>query len=221
MLAKDLISEVIPVVKTSDTGAQTLTWMENFRVSHLPVVNNTDFLGLVSDSDIYALDDPDAALGSHHLSLFSPFVLEQQHFYEVVDLVHRLNLTIIPVLNQDKVYLGSIVLRDLVKHFARFIAADQPGAIIILSMTSHDYSITEIGRLIEENNAKLLSLSAVSPPDSMQLEVSLKVNTQDVTSILRSFERYGYAIHATYLEDEELDDLYRSRYEEFMRYLNT
>lgn len=44
MLAKELISDIILPLKTSDTGITALNWMEEFRVSHLPIVNNQDFL---------------------------------------------------------------------------------------------------------------------------------------------------------------------------------
>ena len=61
MIAKDIISDVIPLLKTSDTAQTALNWMEIFRVSHLPIVNNVDYLGLISDSDIYDMNMPDEA----------------------------------------------------------------------------------------------------------------------------------------------------------------
>ena len=81
MLAKDLISEVVPALKTSDTGLRALSWMEIFRISHLPIVNNKEFLGLISDTDIYDLNMANEPIGNHHLSLFSPFVTSDQHIY--------------------------------------------------------------------------------------------------------------------------------------------
>ena len=65
MTANDLISQVIPSLKTSDTGQTALNWMEIFRISHLPIVNNQDFLGLISDNDIYDMNKPEEAIGNH------------------------------------------------------------------------------------------------------------------------------------------------------------
>ena len=79
MVAKDLISEVIPSLKTSDLGQTALNWMEIFRVSHLPIVNNQDFLGLISDADIYDMNKPDEPIGNHELTLFKPYVGDEQH----------------------------------------------------------------------------------------------------------------------------------------------
>src|SRR6266540_1483027 len=98
MLAKDLISDVIPALRTSDTGVKALYWMDIFRISHLPIVNNEEFLGLISDKDIYDLNTADEAIGNHNLSLFSPFVYENQHVYEIIELTAKLQLTVVPVL---------------------------------------------------------------------------------------------------------------------------
>ena len=82
MLAKDFISGIVPALHTSDTGQKALNWMEVFRVSHLPIVNDKEFLGLISDTDIYDMNMADEPIGNHNLSLFSPFVYLDQHIYE-------------------------------------------------------------------------------------------------------------------------------------------
>ncbi len=221
MLAKDLVSDSIPRVMTSNTGAQALSWMEHFRVSHLPVVNEADFLGLISDADISTLTNPDEPIGNHNLSLFSPFVFLDQHLYEVAEIMARLNLSVVPVLNPQKSYAGCITQQEMIGAFARLAGVDQPGAVIILNMTIHDYSLFEISRLVEENGAKILSLFASTSPETMRLELTIKVNTTDLTSINRSLERYGYEISASFSHEDAMEELYRSRFDEFMRYLNT
>ena len=86
---------------------------------------------------------------------------------------------------------------------------------------SAELILTEMSRIVEENNARILSSNVVSLPDSNQIQVTIKTNKKDVSSIIRSFERYDYNLINKFLEDEELDELYRDKYEEFMRYLNT
>jgi len=221
MLAKELISDIIQSVKTSTTGIEAVSLMEDFRVSHLPIVNNRDFLGLVSDTDIYSMEDQEEALGAARLSLFSPFVFDYQHVFEVLELVARLKLSLVPVLNEGKEYLGAISMNDLVQHIAPLTAADQPGGILILSMTSRDYSLSQIARLVEENDAKIISVFVSSAPDTTEIDVTIKLNVFDLAPIIRSFERYDYSIKASFRDDDNMETLYRDRYEEFMRYLNT
>ncbi len=220
MLAKDLMSDVVPALKTSDTGYQALAWMDIFRISHLPIVNNVEFLGLISDKDIYNLNMADEAIGAHRLSLFSPYIFEDQHIYEVIGLASQLKLSVIPVLERGNNYLGLITLNDLVTHFAGLSALQHPGGIIILELNESDYSLTHISQIVESNDAKILSLYISSDEDSTRLSVTLKINRTDLTSIIQTFERFNYEIKASYMKEDDTENLFQNRYDFFMRYLN-
>ncbi len=221
MLAKDLMSDVVPALKTSDTGVQALSWMDIFRISHLPIVNNYEFLGLISDKDIYNLNMADEPIGNHTLSLFSPFVFEDQHIYEVIEVASRLKLSVIPVLERGNNYLGMITLNDLVQHFAALSALHHPGGILVIEVNENDYSLTEISQIIESNDAKILSLYISSSEDSTKMDVTVKINRTDLTSIIGTFERYEYSIKASYMKDDDAEKMYEERFDMFMRYLNT
>jgi len=220
MLAKDLLSDVVPSLKTSDTGLQALSWMEIFRISHLPIVNNKEFLGLISDTDIYDLNMADEPIGNHNLSLFSPYVTSDQHIFEVIELVSRLKLTIVPVLNQEKHYLGLITMNDLIQRFANLAGLKDPGGIIVLELHQKNYALSQIAQIVEGNDAKILGLYLSSSDESMKMELTLKINRTDLSAIIQTFNRFNYTIKASYHEDEDMDSFYSSRYESFMRYLN-
>jgi acetoin utilization protein AcuB len=220
MLAKDLISDVIPSLRTSDSGQKALYWMDIFRISHLPIVNNEDFLGLISDKDIYDSNMAEEPIGNHNLSLFSPYVTEDQHIYEVIELASRLNLTIIPVLDHNNHYKGVITQNDLIHFFADFSALKEPGAIIVLDMNIHDYSLSQIAQIVEGNDARILSMYISSHSATTRMELTLKINRNDLTSIIQTFTRYNYTIHSTYMDHDDMDSLYENRYEMFMKYLS-
>jgi acetoin utilization protein AcuB len=220
MLAKDLISDVIPTLHTSDSGQKALYWMDIFRISHLPIVNNEDFLGLIADKDIYDANMAEEPIGNHNLSLFSPYVTEDQHIYEVVELASRLSLSVIPVLDHNNHYKGVITNNDLIHYFADFSALKEPGAIIVLDMSIHDYSLSQIAQIVEGNDAKILSLYISSHSASTRMEVTLKINRNDLTSIIQTFTRYNYTIHSTFMDHDDMNGLYENRYEMFMKYLS-
>jgi acetoin utilization protein AcuB len=220
MLAKDLISDVVPSLRTSDSGQKALYWMDIFRISHLPIVNNEDFLGLISDKDIYDFNMAEEPIGNHSLSLFSPYITEYQHVYEAIELASRLNLSIVPVLDHNNHYKGVITQNDLIHYFADFTALKEPGAIIILDMSIHDYSLSQIAQIVEGNDAKILSLYISSHSSSTRLELTLKINRTDLTSIIQTFTRYNYIIRSTFMDHDDTNSLYENRYESFMKYLS-
>ncbi len=220
MVAKDLISDLIPFLRNTDTGKKALTWMEIFRISHLPIVHNEEFLGLISDNDIYDLNMVDETIGNHSLSLFRPYVLSNQHIFEVIEVVARLKLSVIPVLNPAKKYLGIITLYDLLQQVATLTAVQNPGGIIVLEMNIHDYSLSEISQIVEGNNAKILSLYIDNSAENLTINVTIKLNRMELAPILQTFERYGYTIKETFAGSEEETEIFQERYEEFIRYLN-
>lgn len=220
MLARELISDVVTALKTSDTGTSALSWMEVFRVKHLPIVNHREFLGLISDSDIYDLNDPDEPVGNHNLSLQKPYVNEEQHIYEVIELMSRMELTLVPVLNQEKQYLGVITQEDLTRKFAHLSAMQQPGGIIELEMLQHEYALSQISQIVESNNGRILSLYVAASDDNSRLRVTLKINLTDLTSILETLNRYNYSVVSSHLSSEDLDEFYQERFDGFLKYLN-
>jgi len=220
MLAKDMITDVVPPLKTSDTGQQALNMMEVFRISHLPIVNNDVFLGLISESDIYDLNEAEEPIGNHKLSFARPYVYQSQHIYEVIELGSRLKLSIVPVLDEKDNYVGMITMHDITGYLADLLSLKHPGAIIVLELTPNNYTLSEIARIIEGNDAKILSLYIKSSDESSRFELTLKVNKTEITSIISAFERYNYQIKAFYSEQSDLTDLYNERYDLLMKYLN-
>ena len=220
MVAKDLISDVIPPLKTSDSGQTALNWMEIFRISHLPIVNNQDFLGLISDTDIYDMNQPEEPIGNHALTLLKPYVTTEQHLFEVIGLASRLKLTVVPVLDEKQHYKGVVTTTDLVRYLAGISSMDQQGAIIVLEVLERDYSLSQIAQIVESNNVKVLSMYITSPPDSTRLEVTLKLNSNEIASVIRTFERYSYEVKTWVTTDDSMDRFYSERFDLLMKYLN-
>jgi CBS domain-containing protein len=219
MLSEALISDTIPPLKTSDSGLKALNWMDEFKVSHLPIVNNQEFLGLISDTDILDLNAPEEPLGNHPLSLIRPFVYDSEHIYEVLKLAARMHLTLVPVLDKNNNYLGNISLRTLVEHFSSTTSVQHPGGIIILELNQNDYSLTQIARIVEENDAKIMSLYINDHVESNRIELTIKVNREDIRAILASFQRYNIEVRASFQQSEFSEDL-RNRFDLFMNYIN-
>lgn len=219
MNAGDLVSKLIPSLRPEDHGLMALSLMEEFKVSHLPVVNKGVFLGVVSDSDIIDQNEPEEPIGETLKNLPRPFVYDTQHVYELVRILSEQKLTLVAVLNQEKEYMGAVSLYDLVQHFSKMAAMNEPGAILVLEMHQLDYSLSQIAQIAESNDTRILSLYISSPNESTRIEVTLKVNRLEVGALLQTFERYNYKVLSYTQEEEQKDDL-KNRFDEFMRFLN-
>jgi CBS domain-containing protein len=219
MIAKELITIELPELTMDDSGVNALNLMDEYRVAHLPVLEGRRFLGLVSEEELLTIEHATKGLlhGNHELMNFK--VQAGQHIYDVIDLVNEHRLTIVPVVDDDQRYLGSITLTCLIEGLARTQAVSDPGGIIVLSMNAHDYSLQQIAGIVESNDAKILSSTLTTSNNSSQIEVTLKINREDLNPILQTFNRYDYVVKSYYHESELSDDL-KDRYEELMKYLN-
>ncbi len=220
MLAKSLINDSIFYLRTSDTAITALNSMEDLRVSHLPIVNNKNFLGLISDTDIYDLNEPDEPLGNHKLSLIRPYIMQYQHFYDAVKIITDQKLTLLPVLDNNFNYLGCITLFGIIEKISQTASIDQPGGIIVIQVNSIDYSLSEISRIVESNDAKILSSYITSYKDNKVFEITIKVNKIDISPIIQTFNRFDYIITASFSEESNFDDLINDRYNLLMNYLS-
>lgn len=220
MFAKDLISEVVSALKTTDIAKDALNWMEIFRISHLPVVNNQEYLGLISDAVIYDLNDSGQIIGDQELSLIRPFVKLDQHIFDIVSLASKLKLSVIPVLDEKDHYKGVILVSELIDQLAEMSSLKEPGGIIVLELLQNDYSLSQIAQIIESNGAKVLNLYLSSKPDSTRLEITIKLNTINLLPIIQTFERFDYEVKSWHGEDDDMDSFYSDRFDSLMRYLN-
>ncbi len=218
MVAESLISNVILPLRTSDTGDEALSMMDDFYVRHLPIVNNQQLLGLISESDIFNFDAKEA-VGSYSLSLRRPYVNSRDHIYEVMRQLAQGDLSVIPVVDDENNYLGVVTQEDLLNYFATTFSFTEPGSIIVLELDKRDYSLAEIARIVESENAVILSNFITSRPDSLKMEVTIKINRQNLQSVIATFQRFDYLIKASFNEAEYLDSL-KERYDSLMSYLN-
>ena len=219
MIALDLITDEVPPLKTTEVCTKALHWMEEFRVNHIPVVDGNDYQGLITEDNIFDLDDPEIEISKSGLMLAQPFIRSEQHVYDVMKIIADLGLTLVPVLDQDNHYLGCITVPHLMEVITNTASINEPGGIIVLEMAQNDYSMSEISQIVESNDAKILSSYITSASDSTLIEVTLKVNTKNLGGILQTFNRYDYIVSASYSEDRFKDDV-KERYDALMKYLN-
>ncbi|HMO33990.1 MAG TPA: CBS domain-containing protein [Lacibacter sp.] len=218
MTAADIISNDLPVLQMTDTAAQALQYMEDNEVTELPLLNDNKLVGLLRRDDLgelrpatplhQCLDQADASL-----------VRPTDFFLVPLKLMHQRRLSMVPVVNDGRDFLGLVRAQDLLHTVASYNAAAEPGGVIILQMTPTHFSISEIGRIVESNDAKIIHLNTWTEPRSGLLMVAIKVNKNDIHDILASLERYEYEVVHYFGENLSEEEL-RLNFDHLMNYLN-
>ncbi|RIJ37307.1 CBS domain-containing protein [Pontibacter oryzae] len=220
MIAEELINQMIPPLKLYDTVDKALRWMDEFRVNELPVVSNRKYMGLATELALIELPDRERQLKDIELDHKDVNVQAHQHFYDVMEAAIKNKIQVVPVLDEELDYLGIITVNDTLAAFGQMSALQGQGSILVLSMPERDYSLAQISRLIEEENTKILS-AYVSPDemDPYKIKLTLKLNTNDLTRIIATLERFEYRITAQFNENTEYD-VGRDRLDMLFKYLD-
>ena len=118
-------------------------------------------------------------------------------------------------------------IKQQVRSFASGITPEQfmeltehEYSLIVLQVPVSDYTLSEIARLVEDNNARIIRLEVLPSKDGLSLLVSLKLNIIDISPVLRSFERYSYTIIYYFMKEGEVSDTYEDRLKELLHYLD-
>jgi signal-transduction protein with cAMP-binding, CBS, and nucleotidyltransferase domain len=220
MIAEELINHMIPPLKVTDDAHKAIVWMEEFRCNHLPVVEDGQLLGFISEEIILESNDIDKHLGDFELVGKDCAVGLDAHFYDILRIAGDHKLQIVAVLSEEQQYIGVITVQDIMTSFAQTASVQMQGGILVLSMDLVDYSLAEISRYIEENNAKVISSTMIEDPmDKGRIKLTLKINQLDLARIVATLERFGYRVIAHY-QANRVESNDKERIDMLMRYLN-
>lgn len=219
MLAIELISEDIPALNSSDNGYLAMQWMEDYKITELPVVKESKYLGLITEEELFGISELDKSISEHKLNLNPIAVVSTDHIYEVLNKIAISKLSLIPIIDIEGSYLGVISLHVLISSISQLTAINDAGGILRLELNVNDYSLSEIASIVESNDGKILSSYIHTHEDSTKMDVTIKINKTDLSGIIQTFERYNYNVAASFHKSEMEDEL-KKRYEEFLHFLN-
>ncbi|MFQ3215070.1 MAG: acetoin utilization protein AcuB [Marivirga sp.] len=217
----DLINDMIPPLKITDEASKALIWMDELRLDYLPVVENQKFQGFLSEDNIIDENDNSKDVGEYFIDGANCFIYQYQHIYDAVKKATDYDFKMVAVLNDDGTYKGVLLLTDLLSVFSQSAFIQSPGGIIVLSLNQIDYSLSEISRLIETNDAQILGSSInIDPSDPAKFRLTLKINREDVTHIIATLERFDYKVVAKYHEATTVTNE-KERLDLLLRYLDS
>ena len=192
--------------------------MEELKCSHLPVLEEGQYLGLISEDDLMDIENTDDSIGQHR-KVFKPYqVLENNNIYEALRVIGEGNLSCLPVLNKEGHYVGYLSPQELSWDLGQQLTYVEPGGVVVLRVSVRDYHISQISQIVESEDALILGLHLASEGTDF-LKVSLKINQSDLSRIVKAFERYQYQIIELYHESI-FDDTASDRLEGLINYLN-
>ena len=218
MLAATITVQGFPLLHLEDKVSFALQCMEDFDVQELAVVKEDYFLGIVQKADL--LDTDEAATLMVVSEQFKKIMIaDTAHFLNALNLFSKHQLSILPVLNEQLECIGMIPQKSLNDALAKFLGVDSPGAIIVLSVAPYQYSLAEMSRLVESNNAQILQLNSFFDETNGSMIITLRINKDEAQAIIATFQRYDYQL-VQYFGKTPLHNDIEAHYHHLMNYLD-
>jgi acetoin utilization protein AcuB len=219
MLAIELNNNIVPQLQLNDTVGKALQLINDFKLSHLPVVSEEKYLGLISEDDLLDADNKKMLIQLLQKDFVDVFIKEGEHFLQAVNISNQYQTSVVPVVNEEKEFIGTITSHSLLKTLGNFSGAQEIGGIIVLEMERSQFAISEISRIVESNEATILHLNTTVQPETGLLTVTIHINKKELSMVVAAFERYEYDV-VYYFGEEKFENEIHSNYRHLMNYLD-
>ncbi len=221
MQTREIVSEYIKPLRAIDTAREALAAMRESKQNLLPVVDQTTnrFIGMVTR----------AAAEKHDITVDSVLTIREktsivtdpdQNIFDTVRLMDKHNLSLLPVLDNNKNYIGVIERNVLNDRIIRLMNLTEYGSLIIIHFEEQHYTLSRIVRIVEAEGGLILGMSVEAPQGNNPFyEVTVKLNMPDPGPVMSALKRHDYIVHAHSIDNQE-DRRYEERADELMHYLN-
>jgi CBS domain-containing protein len=219
MITDQYLSNDIEPLSLEDTVQTAVEKMNRLHLDLLPVIYNNH---LVNYAGIDVIEHLDSHIKLSELELYAPvlpFVHTSQHLLHALTHLKSLNVSLMAVLDENGEYQGVLKTKDVVKAISNSLSIRSGGSIIVIRVKPIDYSLSDLSRIIEYSDAKILGFFIFEVEGSDELEVHLKLNTGVLKHILATLERYDYKV-VQYFNREDLADDLDQRFENLMNYID-
>lgn len=220
MLIDHAIVSNIPALQNHQSIPEAIDQFKLLNLSVLSVVDGETgkLLGQITHEQVLRADEHIGTIGE--LTLQEPVkIFKNEHLFNATQLMLKYELSMLPVINSEWLYQGAIKKDDVLESLTRMLNITEFGSVITIELNPNDFVLSEIVRIIEIEEAKILGITVEAPNvDIQNYEVSIKLNVKNVSRIASSLRRHGYTIITELESDSSQIDL-ETRAGELLKYL--
>lgn len=192
--------------------------MEKFQSRYLPVLDQGQYMGMISEDDL--LDaEPNEEVSSLQRLFIKPLVRTGDHFVLALRVRAKFGIDSVPVINEKNELEGIIGVENMLDQITQMTGATDTGSMLVLEISRHDYALGEINRLVESNDAMIMHLNTIADPNSDHFQVVLRINKEEVSDIVATFQRHEYNV-LYYYGEESYGNALQTNLDHLFTYLN-
>lgn len=221
MQNREILNTALIPLRAMDTASEALLRMAEGGYAVLPVVDVTTgrYLGLVSReaARLHEATDDSVLAFRDHLSLSAGV---SQHIFDAARLMEKHGVRMLPILDEQGKYLGVVEKNRLYEQIVHIVNLAEYGSLLTVHFRERDFTLSQLVRIIEAEDALILGLSVEAPTASNPFYmVCVKLNRHDPSQVVSALRRNNFVVDACSI-DLEQDKRYEERADELLHYLN-
>jgi len=177
MLVKYWMSKNLITAKATDSVIKAIIMLKDHNISHLPVMEKGNLLGIITSWDIRQVLIPSDTLKVKNIMTRDPVTVPLDYTVgEAAEILLKHNISGVPVVDSRGNVAGIITKGDLFKVLIPLTGVGKKGVQFALQLPDRRGAIKEITDMIRENGGRMMSaLTAYddSPPGSLTLYIRM------------------------------------------------
>ncbi|CAM1346164.1 CBS domain-containing protein [Tenacibaculum crassostreae] len=206
MKINDFILKEIKALTLNSSVKSAQQLCKDLPITHIPVVENGKLLGCLPESDIQTIENKNRTLSEYSYLLDHFYTDEKATVLDLISLFADNDSNLIPVLDKNTMYVGYYELSDILDAFANSPFLHNESDTLIIDKNKNDYSMSQVVQIVETNNGKLLG-AYISSENMENVEVTIKIISDEINEIIQTFRRYDYNVITQHEDDFYLEEL--------------
>ena len=209
LLVKDSMTRGVVVLSPETTAGEALALCRERHIRHLPVLEEGELVGIVSDRDLRsaapALGDPGRASALEKIlipDVMTPDVVTTRPEDPIEEAANRMQerrFGCLPVV-EDGVLVGILTSSDVMEALVQLIGAHEPGSRLVASMPDRPGTLAGAAGIFGVLGINIVSAVAgprQEPPPGEQgpwRAAIFRIDTINPTEAIETLERAGYSV---------------------------
>jgi len=194
MKVKNWIKREPVTIQRTARLQEALDLMKKHSIRHLPVVDDGQLVGFITESDIRQFFFPSMVedIPVHQVMVLNPITINANASIEMAArLIHDYKIGGLPVLDKKKL-VGVITASDLLSAFIDVMGLLKSSARLDI-LVDRKEGVDEVTRIIKENGCEIISVATESH-SSRQKVYYFRLEKADMEPVVKALEEAGYKV---------------------------
>lgn len=203
MLVEEIMSRELVSIGTEDTLARAWELIRQRRIRHLPVVEGTALVGILSDRDLRDASPSVLELRSRDFLEGTPVrtIMRSEvitlHPLETIEEAARLlyehRIGCLPVVSRGEL-VGIVTETDILRSLVRMLGADRPGSHLEVAVPDRPGMLAEIAGIIKNHQVNISSVLTTPGQQEREKLLVFRLEIMDLRKIIKDIESAGYQV---------------------------